>query len=88
LTLGQGNHLLRTRTASSDGTRMRPMWVLSCAGQSRTIATLPVPAGENADAAVPFAVPGDCPAQWLVLGLRPALAPQSGSIANVSISGS
>jgi hypothetical protein len=88
LTLGEGNHLLQTRAASSDGSRMRPIWVLSCAGQSRTIATLPVPVGENADAAVPFAVPGDCPAQWLVLSLRPALAPQSGSIAGVSISGS
>lgn len=85
LTLGTGRHVLRIRTTSGDASPVRPAWVLSCAGQSRVIATLPVSAGEDVRARTSFAVPRGCPAQWLVLGVRPALVPQSGTIASVSI---
>ena len=85
LTLPEGRYTLATVTARSGGSDTGPLWVLSCNARSRTLATLAVPAGGGQRASAAFAVPADCPGQWLTLNLRPALAPQAGSIAEVSI---
>lgn len=85
LTLPEGRYTLDTRTARSDASGTGPLWTLSCAGQSRTLATLAVPAGAGQRRSTPFAVPPDCTGQWLTLTLRPALAPQAGAIAGVSV---
>jgi hypothetical protein len=87
LTLRQGRYELRTRIAEGEALPARPTWALTCASSTRVLVALPVPAGAGTEAAAAFAVPAGCPAQWLALILRPALDPQSGSIAEVSITG-
>jgi hypothetical protein len=84
LTLPPGSYELVSRARASV-TETAPLWTLSCAPSVRLIVTLAVASGAPGVSSTRFSVPANCPAQWLVLNLRPALTPQSGAIESVSI---
>jgi hypothetical protein len=83
LTLAPGSYRLETQAAPAADSGTAPQWTLSCAAPTRLIATLALLAAQQAS--VSFSVPPDCPAQWLVLTVRPVLAPQAGSVERVAI---
>lgn len=85
LTLPQGEYLFEAKAAQSSESEVPPLWVISCAGQARVVATIPLRPLGNPRSSFRFAVPAGCPAQWLTLAVRPALAPQSGRVESVAI---
>lgn len=85
LMLQQGRYVLETGASPAQRSDAPPLWVLSCAGQERVIATIALVPDSNGRSASRFAVPAGCPAQWLSLAVRPALAPQSGRVDHVRI---
>ena len=85
LTLPPGSYVLATQAGPSQASDASPQWVLSCAAPSRLVVSLALPSAGHASASVPFSIGSDCRAQWLVLTIRPALAPQSGSVEEVTI---
>ena len=86
LMLRPGSYELDLKAGRSQATQVPPVWTLACAGQAKTIATVPLTPGRRARQVVGFTVARDCPAQWLTLTVRPALVPQAGSIERVTIS--
>jgi hypothetical protein len=84
LMLAPGSYLLASQSAVAPADRP-PLWTLSCAGSARLIATLELADDSPNAADTTFSVPQNCPAQWLVLNLRPALVAQSGAVQNVTI---
>jgi len=85
LMLKPGTYALDLLAGRSAPTEVPPVWTLACAGETRILAMLAMPPG-HAHAGVRFSVPPNCVAQWLVLTIRPALTPQSGSVENLTIS--
>jgi hypothetical protein len=88
LMLAPGRFRLAAATAQIDDPAAPPRWLLTCAERGGgQIASLDQPVRAGGAAAAAFAVPADCPAQWLTLRLRPSLATagQSGAIASVAI---
>lgn len=79
---------LSAATAAADP-QAPPYWTIACASDGgKQIALLDMPVAEHGRAAADFAVPPDCPAQWLVLTLRGSDQPggQAGAVASVSVS--
>ena len=85
LLLGPGSYRLVTRIVRADSGELQPLWVLACAGSSKPLATMPLPSHDGGIAAKLVSIPANCPAQWLVLIVRPALNTQSGSLAGVEL---
>ena len=85
LLLGPGSYRLATRVGRADSGELQPLWVLACAGRSKPLATLSLPAQDQGVSSRLVSVPASCPAQWLVLIVRPALNTQSGSVAGVEL---
>jgi len=87
LMLKPGAYRLATRTAAP-GRGTPPLWTISCGGAGEAmLAQLEQPLGAGAQAATRLVVPAGCPAQWLVLQLRPYADSegQSGAIEWVSV---
>jgi hypothetical protein len=84
LTLPPGNYQLETQSGRGEDGETPPLWTLSCAAAPRLLATLALPA-QHARSSAPLSIPRDCPAQWLALTVRPALAAQAGTIDWVKI---
>jgi hypothetical protein len=86
LILPPGNYRLETRTAAA-ATGVAPLWTLTCGDSGPGLAQLEQPLVAGAQAAAAFAVPQGCPAQWLVLRIRPSTETrvQAGEIDWVSI---
>jgi hypothetical protein len=87
LALPPGRYALATRTATR-AVGKTPLWSITCGQQGGPqLAGLEQPAAAGAQSATDFAVPADCPAQWLVLRLRPSgeTSTQSGAIQSVSV---
>jgi hypothetical protein len=85
LMLSPGTYRLATRVGRAASADLQPMWVLACPGTSKPLATLELPARDLGVSARSVSIPADCPAQWLVLIVRPALNTQSGSVARVEL---
>jgi hypothetical protein len=85
LTLPPGSYALTTRVNSATSAATPPLWTLSCAAPTRLLVTITLPDQAGQTATAPFSVPPGCDAQWLALTVRPALEPQNGSVASVSI---
>ena len=85
LTLPPGSYALATRTSRAEKSDTPPLWTLSCAAPANLLTTLPLPAAPRVGSTVSFSVPTGCAAQWLVLTIRPMLAPQSGSVEAVTL---
>ena len=84
LMMSPGSYRLATRVGRA-ASALQPLWVLACAGASKPLATLELPARDLGVSARSVRIPADCPAQWLVLIVRPALNTQSGSVARVEL---
>jgi hypothetical protein len=78
LTLPEGQYVLESRGSGSEAATP-PLWVVTCAGKPRMIATAEL------NARTRFRVPEQCAAQWLTLAVQRALVPQSGRIEAVRI---
>lgn len=85
LTLPAGQYRLKSRTGRPDEAEAQPRWVLSCAAPPRPIVTLALSAQLHGQSSIPFSIRPDCPAQWLVLTIRPAMLAQKGSVEAVTI---
>jgi hypothetical protein len=87
LALIPGTYALGTKTASG-ATGKAPLWSITCGqAEGAKLAELEQPLAAGGQATSAFTVPGGCPAQWLVLRLRPSgeAAAQSGAISWVSV---
>jgi hypothetical protein len=87
LTLSPGAWRLTTTTAAASDSEAPPVWTLTCAETGGgEIARLIQPAQKGERASADFAVPADCPAQWLTLTLKAGDSPnRSGAIARVAV---
>jgi hypothetical protein len=85
LMLAPGSYRLATRVGRAASVDLQPLWVVACAGATRPLGTLELPARDLGVSARTVSIPANCPAQWLVLIVRPALNTQSGSVARVEI---
>ena len=85
LTLPPGSYALETQAGRQERVDTPPLWTLSCAAPATLIVTLALPSEPHATSTALFAIPPDCPAQWLALTVRPALTPQSGSVQEVTV---
>jgi hypothetical protein len=87
LALAPGRYALATKTAAPVEGKP-PLWSLICGEEGgATLAELEQPIAVSARAEAVFAVPAGCPAQWLVLRIRPFAEStvQSGAIEWVSV---
>jgi hypothetical protein len=87
LALPAGRYVLATRTAAA-AAGDAPLWSIACGEDGgASLAELEQPMTAHAETATDFVVPGRCPAQWLVLQLRPSgrSTAQSGAIEWVSV---
>jgi hypothetical protein len=84
MTLLPGSYKLASQAGRS-GSGAPPLWTVSCAAPAKAIATLETGSRANAASSTSFAVPADCPAQWLTLTVRPALVAQTGSVRSVTV---
>ncbi len=85
LLLRPGSYRLATRVVRADSGELQPLWVLACAGSSKPLATVQLPSRDGGATARVVSIPANCPAQWLVLIVRPALNTQSGSVAGIEL---
>jgi hypothetical protein len=85
LMMSPGTYRLATRVGRAASADLQPLWVLACAGANRPLATLALSASDLGVSAQSVTIPAHCPAQWLVLLVRPALNTQSGSVARVEL---
>ncbi len=89
LMLPAGNYRLSVATAEpATDPGAPPVWTMTCAQKGgMQIAVLVQPAKSGSTSAGDFAVPADCPAQWIALNLPASAASdgQSGSVASISI---